>query len=428
MTTHQAAAPADERSLPHRSWRLAADYAHGAGEGWWIGTENVMRRWSRWWSAAATNPREAALFPWELSAHQSRYWQEVWRRAEPTWATPNEIALENPFARLRDFSAGVTSGAPVLLLPPQAGHASTVVDYAPDQSQVQTLRAAGLPRVFVCEWRSATAETKNTTIDDYMRFMREAVAKIGEPVHLIGDCQGGWQATIYAALFPEDVRTLTLAGAPIDFQAGDGAIKNWVNVLCGSNGMTFFNSVIAANNGMIPGSAILNGFSLINPQQDYERYSGLFANLDNPAFLSRHQGFETWYQHTQNIPGRFYLWLVENLFWRNRLVEGTLTVLGRTVDLRRINQPLALLAGSRDHITPDVQVFGILPHVSTPPEQVLELTADGGHLGLFMGSSALGREWPLVAEHIRRFDEAQGVEISTEVVAGIAPPPVAAVF
>jgi hypothetical protein len=34
---------------------------------------------------------------------------------------------------------------------------------------------------------------------------------------------------------------------------------------------------------------------------------------------------------------------------------------------------------------------------------VLELTADGGHLGLFMGSAPLANEWPVVAAHLRQW-------------------------
>ena len=38
---------------------------------------------------------------------------------------------------------------------------------------------------------------------------------------MVDDCQGRWLATVYAALNPERVNTLTIAGAPIDFHAGD---------------------------------------------------------------------------------------------------------------------------------------------------------------------------------------------------------------
>ena len=387
--------------VAHQSWRLAADVARGVGEGWWSGSGTVMGRWGQWWQELAAQPLAAPLFPARVATHRSRFWREVWRRDTPTWTTPNEVVLEQPFAYLRDFSAGAGEGSPVLLLPPQAGHASTIVDYTERQSQVQTLRASGLPRVFVADWRSATPATREIGVDDYLTFLRASVAQIGSPVNLIGDCQGGWLAAIYAALFPEDVRTLTLAGAPIDFQAGEGAIKHWVNLLCGTMGMAPYQRMIQANGGILPGRAILNGFTLINPEQDFERYATLFDHASEPAFVERHHLFESWYTHTQELPGAFYLWLIENLFWKNRLVEGTLTALGRTVDLRAIAMPVALLAGSRDHITPAPQVFGILPHISTPPDQVLELTADGGHLGLFMGHAALSHEWPRVAEFLQ---------------------------
>jgi poly(3-hydroxyalkanoate) synthetase len=386
--------------LARESWSLAATYACGAGEGWLQGSETVLRRWTQWWRELAARPEQAPLFSWQRAGHRLAFWQEVWRRRSPDWSTPNVVRLQRSFARLCDVSDGATDGVPVLVLPPQAGHASTIVDYSERQSQVQTLRASGLPRVFAAEWLSATHATRHTGIDDYLRFMRDAIAAIGGPVHLIGDCQGGWQAAIYAALFPEDVRTLTLAGAPIDFQAGDGAIKQWVNLLCSTTGMATYRAAVAANGGVLPGRAILGGFSLINPQQDFERYSSLFDNLDDPTFLARHRWFETWYTHTQDLPGAFYLWLVENLFWKNRLVQGTLTAMDRPVNLGAVSMPLALLAGAKDHITPPAQVFGILPHVSTPRDQVLELTADGGHLGLFMGSAALANEWPRVAAHL----------------------------
>jgi poly(3-hydroxyalkanoate) synthetase len=391
-------------ALARQQWDIAADFTRGFGDGWWSGMDHVMRRWSAWWQEAATAPAAALTLPWSVAAHRLSFWQEVWRRETPAWTTPNRVALERPFARLRDFSDGATVGVPVLLMPPQAGHASTIVDYSERQSQVQTLRRAGLPRVYVAEWLPATPATRDTGIDDYLTFMHDAIAEIGGPVHLIGDCQGGWQSAIYTALFPEDVRTLTLAGAPIDFQAGDGAIKKYVNLLTGLGGMSFYQTLVAANGGVLPGWAMSRAFFLINPEQDFERYAALYDQLSDPAFLERHQSFETWFSHAQDIPGRFYLWIVENLFWQNRLVEGTLTALGRRVDLAAITQPLALLAGSRDHITPAAQVFGILPYVRTPRECVLELTADGGHLGLFMGSAPLANEWPVVAAHLRQWE------------------------
>ena len=47
---------------------------------------------------------------------------------------------------------------PTLVLPPQAGHASSIVDYGPGQSQMRTLRDAGLDNIFAIDWLPATVE------------------------------------------------------------------------------------------------------------------------------------------------------------------------------------------------------------------------------------------------------------------------------
>ena len=77
--------------------------------------------------------------------------------------------------------------------------------------------------------------------------------------------------------------------------------------------------------------------------------------------------FEDWFKHTQDIPGAFYLWLVEHLFHKNELIDGRLVVDGRRADLANITCPLFLLAGARDHITPPAQLFAAADAVGTPP-------------------------------------------------------------
>ena len=56
-------------------------------------------------------------------------------------------------------------------------------------------------------------------IDDYLSALNVAVDQIGGKVDLVGLCQGGWMALVYAARFPAKVRKLVLAGAPVDIRA-----------------------------------------------------------------------------------------------------------------------------------------------------------------------------------------------------------------
>ena len=131
----------------------------------------------------------------------------VLRREAPEWATENRMVAQWPIARLRDFSRSRTgTGVPMLLLPPQAGHDSCIVDYDPIQSQVRTALDSGLTRVLSLDWVGATDATKDASIEDYVAVVSEAIALVGGRVHLVGDCQGGWLAVIYAALHPEPSR------------------------------------------------------------------------------------------------------------------------------------------------------------------------------------------------------------------------------
>ena len=93
---------------------------------------------------------------------------------------------------------------------------------------------------------------------------------------------------------------------------------------------------------------------------------------------------------------------MEHLFAGNELINGTLVIDGRRVDLGAITCPLFLLAGATDHITPAPQVFAIADAVATPGADVVRRTAEGGHLGLFMGREALRVDWPALAAEILR--------------------------
>ena len=97
--------------------------------------------------------------PADLMLDCVRWWGEVAGADAPRWSSPHEIVFEAPVARLRDFStAGPRSKVvPTLVLPPQAGHDSCIVDYSAQQSQMRTILNAGLTRAFTLDWIGATA-------------------------------------------------------------------------------------------------------------------------------------------------------------------------------------------------------------------------------------------------------------------------------
>lgn len=327
--------------------------------------------------------------------------QTMTERQVPQWATDNTIVAEWPIARLRDFStADAPDMTPVLLLPPQAGHDSCIVDYDPAQSQVRTALDAGLLRVLSLDWLAATPANKSSSIEEYVAVIAEAIALVGGRVHLVGDCQGGWLAVVYAALYPATVETLTIAGAPIDFHAGEPLIHDWMKVLSPRQDLEFYQAMVRSNDGILPGELLLAGFITMQPDNELDRQLQLLAHLHEPEHVERYRRFDAWFHHCQPIPGAFYLWIVEHLFQDNELIAGTLRVGDRVVDLAQITCPLYLLAGATDHITPPPQVFALADHAGTDPSEVSTSQTTGGHLGLFMGREALQGHWSPLFEQL----------------------------
>jgi poly(3-hydroxyalkanoate) synthetase len=365
----------------------------------------LLDSWTRGWQAAidgASGYVEASLAGEVQPLDHLRWWNHMARRQVPEWATPHEIAFETPLARLRDFSTRRRGVLPTLVLPPQAGHDSCIVDYSPAQSQMGAILEAGLERALTLDWLGATPSTAGASIEDYLDIVDQAVEHCGGIVNLIGDCQGGWLATIYAALCPERVNTLTIAGAPIDFHAGEPVIAEIVRQLAPHGNLWFYEALVASGGGVFKGRYMLSGFIAINPEDEISRQLELLQSLADPHHVERYTEFEDWFKHTQDIPGAFYLWILRHLFVDNELIAGKLEIDGTPVELGRIGMPLNLLGGERDHITPPEQVFALKEASSTPVEQVSSSLSSGGHLGLFMGREALRERWPVLLADVRR--------------------------
>lgn len=352
------------------------------------------------WLDYAIRVGQRGATPLDVAGDMAEWFRAASSRPSPTWSTPHKVIREWPVARLLDFSTGTTA-LPTLVLPPQAGHASTIVDHTPTQSQLRTALEQGLDSLYVLDWTGATEETKHTTIEDYISILDATVERLGGKVNLVGDCQGGWLGAIYAALRPDSVNTLSVGAAPIDFHAGRSAIHDWTRRMAVVDEMTTYRIMVGLNGGVHRGGNQVLGFKMMEPAGEIQRLMDLWANIGDPEYVERYIDFVTWFESEQDLAGDFYLWVVEHLFVNNELVQGTLTVGGEVVDLGRITAPVYLLAGTEDHITPPDQVWALASHVGTPTEDVHSRFLEAGHLGLFMGRAALREHWTPIFASIR---------------------------
>ncbi len=308
------------------------------------------------------------------------------------WTTPNVVALELPSMRLRDFSTG-TDGPATLICAPYALHGATIADFAPDHSVVETLCRGGLSRVFVTDWRSATPETRYFTIDSYLADLNVAIDQLGPPVDLIGLCQGGWLALTYAARFPKKVRRLVLVGAPIDIAAAESQLSRFVA------GVPFsmFDELVRFGEGIVDGERTLKAWGLSDESNEAETVLQNSPDIDPVRRRELTDRYRQWYGETVNLPGVFYLQVVEWLFRENRIAEGRFVALGQRVDLMSIRAPIFLLAAGNDEIVSAGQLFATARLVGTPAEHLVKTTEPCGHLSLFLGAVVLDEAWRNIA-------------------------------
>jgi poly(3-hydroxyalkanoate) synthetase len=336
----------------------------------------------------------------ELTAHFAKQFtslaigEDAERAPQPKWTTPHRLTLELGTVQLRDFSTR-TDGRPCLLCTPFALHGSVISDLAPGHSLVAALRDSGLTRLFVTDWRSASAEMQFLGIDDYLADLNVLVDEIGGPVDLIGLCQGGWMALIYAARFPGKVRKLVLAGAPVDTKAAPSVLS----ALAEGTVLEMFREVVRLGDGLVLGRNVLQLWGPTTTET--EEVKCLLASEEvsgSAAFACLEAAFREWYASTVDLPGTYFLQTVEKLYKRNEIAAGTFEALGRRIDLASVVSPIFLLAARDDELVAPPQLFAVEQLVGTSSRDLRKLTADCRHLGLFMSKKVLRELWPEIIE------------------------------
>lgn len=311
----------------------------------------------------------------------------------PEGATPSEIAIDLRAVRLRDFAL-VKSGVPTLLCTPLALHGAAVADLAAGHSLVAALRGAGIERLFLADWRSAGPEMRFRGVDDYLADLNVLVDRLGGLVDLVGLCQGGWLSLIYAARFPAKVRKLVMAGAPVDISARQSALS----AIAEATPMTMFRNLVSLGEGRVIGRHVATFWgndSVV--EADIRETLQTLQPIGSPEFIQLEAIYKNWNSWTIDIPGTYYLEIIEKLYKRNELAAGDFVALGQRIDLSRLRLPIYLLAGSADEVVTAEQLLAVTRLVGTPPEDIREEVVPSNHLGLFMGKRTLEEHWPRIA-------------------------------
>ena len=299
--------------------------------------------------------------------------------------------------RLRDYTLA-ESGVPTLLCAPLALHGAVIADLATGHSLVAALRGAGIERLFMADWRSASADMRFLGIDDYLADLNVLVDQLGGLVDIVGLCQGGWLSLVFAARFPAKVRKLVMAGVPVDIAAGQSELS----AIATQTPLAMFQRLVSLGDGRVIGRDLAKFWKNNTVDANDIRQSlQTLQPIGSPEFTRLEAIFRKWNSRTIDVPGNYYLEVIEKLYKRNELAAGSFVALGQRIDLSRLRIPLYLLAGCTDEVVAPEQLLAVERLVGTPPAYLRHDVAPSDHLGLFMGRQTLEEYWPRIVRWMK---------------------------
>ena len=99
---------------------------------------------------------------------------------------------------------------------------------------------------------------------------------------------------------------------------------------------------LAALNARTPPASLV-GAEIVYAEDIHSALQSADA-IETEAFRRLEARFREWYAWTMDLPGRYYLEVIERLYLNNELATGHFPVLGRRIDLATVTIPVYLLA------------------------------------------------------------------------------------
>ena len=315
-----------------------------------------------------------------------------------------------------DYPATDTRLRPFVVIDPRAGHGPGIGGFKID-SEIGIALKSGHPCYFVMFFPQPlpgqSIESVCSAEIAFMRKLRELHPDPDNKPFVIGNCQGGWALVMLAALAPELVGPILLAGSPLSYWAGVGG-KNPMRYSGGLYGGTWLASLAGdLGHGQFDGAYLVNNFEGLNPSNTYwSKLYNLYAKVDTER--SRFLEFERWWGGHYLLNKEEMEWIAQNLFVGNKLAAGEVESFDgkHRVDMRNIRSPIVVFASWGDNITPPQQALNwILDLYATDEEIRLNeqtlvycLHEKIGHLGIFVSASVAKRETAELAGALELID------------------------
>ncbi len=292
---------------------------------------------------------------------------------------------------------------PFIVVDPRAGHGPGIGGMKQD-SEIGVAMAAGHPCYFIGFFpQPMPGQTIEDVCTAEAAFIAEVAARHpeaeGKPV-IVANCQAGWQVMMMAAIRPDLVGPILLAGSPLSYWAGVHG-RNPMRYLGGTLGGTWLTALTGdLGNGIFDGAHLVSNFESLNPANTYwGKVYNVYSKVDTEA--GRFLDFETWWGSPVLLNAGEMQWIADNLFVGNKLTSGEIhTSDGIRVDLRNIKSPIIVLCSWGDNITPPQQALGWITDLYGHEDEIVAggqtivytLHQTIGHLGIFVSGKVATKE------------------------------------
>jgi polyhydroxyalkanoate synthase len=310
--------------------------------------------------------------------------------------TPKDVVWTHRTTTLYRYRSSQRTEAIPILLVFALINRPDIFDLAQGNSFVEYLLDQGYD-VFLVDWGVPGEEDADVGLDDYVCdylpwAIRETLRASGhEELTLLGWCIGGTLCAMHAALEPDTpARNLALLTTPVD--TTESLYANWIRR------DSFDADLVAETMPAIPGATIDFANKLMKPVTNYwttyrQLWEGVLSGKDP---RDKYQPMAKWVADNPPFPARAFREWTTWMYKENRLVDGSVRLRDRRVDLSRIEQNLLAVTAGADHIAPPPNTLPLLDLVSSA--DVTHFDRPGGHIGLMAGSSAREEIWPDIVD------------------------------
>ena len=266
-----------------------------------------------------------------------------------------------------------------------------ILDLTPGQSMMEFLVKQGYD-VYLIDWGVPRQEDAGLRCEDYaLDRIPECIDRVlddcGESdLNLLGYCVGGSLSLMYAGTHPDSpVRNLACLTTPLNFQEM-GLFSQWTDE------RYFDVDRIVDTLGNVPGEMLLSAFDMLRPTGRMTSPIQLLDRIRDDKYVKSFMVLDRWASDQIPFPGEAFRQMIKQLYWENALLEGTLELDGRHVDLGSLRMPMIHAMAEHDHIVPYTAGKPVLEKVGS--EDTEEVVLRGGHASLVAGGNAMYRLWP----------------------------------